>query len=1151
MRTLTGSIRTNYLSGDVEPKLRATIRRMRLDFGGELNVSNDNTVMATPDYAGDDFYDENAPVIWGDSCVSTQSVASYIKFRAVCRAAYLSTGYDNDMYVSRAIAPTNSWALSLVSLPENCLAGTRIGVHPKDDEVDELYYIWHTDASGNLVRRVLDYNGGSWNWISATTDLTLPTWSGLAIHPISEDEAILVGYDDPAIWVKYVIWDEVDEWDLCDYGQMFYVPHLSDNMVWQDAHWSDAEYVPGSSDRICIAITTTRWGTAHSLIFDKNAWVFSQPREIIASSEEWGNVRARVSGLSEMNSRLWAVVTREPVAYGSVNMAHHVALMSSADGIKWRDEDFVTVSPLRGKLLYLADRTYCYVVGNTGVARASATYKLGSDMTAMKNVLYEVNSVNYQVAGPGSAATINIEASNADEGTLDTDLVEPENEVEIEYGDGTNIDTYATALVSSTLRRQTLQEDSFTIPMMGKMSRVTGDRSYIPVAARVYDGPYSLHSNFSYDDGNPRLTMRAVTGVWTTEEDASAAPNKNVLVCEDGGIAVIPQTIYSQNFIFRIAWKARGSFHGNTAVFFYEDEDNFWEAGPRLGNAGVHILGIWRTINGVRSLMCTAKPLNLTTDSWYTLYVEVRPQRIRVFMKASDSYDFSTGTSWVVCYPYSTTTGYPSGGSYVGLNVDALEIGTLAGWLASGASGSGLASGVSGGTVDGAESITLIDLGASFTSADLGKYIRTENERRKIVRINSATSVLLDNWWAAAPASGDPYAIEGDGETQIAGAVYKEIWYCDGMIPWTIDDIVGDIIEMSGCDITEEYDGTIGTLSASSPVRRDIDVKMNTANSTNRIALWTSTTDTSGATAYSGLKVEEAVYYSKLTSVESDGVSGQTETVIARHPNMVPTLFLGAGSNRDIHFHCTQDYIAVSCNGHFLTAFPATELSVGGHIAKITSGTVTATEFCQPQDSFLWDANEKAASALQRLLKGRNVKLIERSDGSISYSRFETALGDAGDYDITMVETNDLQDGAFSTSLVELVGAEESAFHIDIESARRALKYARIDNPTIDTMQEALVEAVNVLEREKQSYERVATMLYAPDPALELEDVFGITGRAESYVVDSIQTEFRRDERSMTFASTVGARSAPEAIDTGTWGPDASAPEYDSGKEYG
>lgn len=420
MRSVSGPLRALFLSGDVTPRAKITLRRMRLDFGDTF-LRTYGTIGTTA--VGDDYYDRDYHIIWGDSCVQGERI-----FRLNSVAAQgVTTGI---MY--RAQDNVSTWGMTYLAAYENVLARCRIGVYPLSNG---SYRVWYANAGSDV--KIADLNPSDWAWTPVTATGVAITNSGLALHPISASEAIAVWYEDPCLYCQYLKWNDID-WSG---SGVVHVIIMSDSLVWSDAHWSDAEYVPGSNTKVSVVVNITAWGSAHSLVYNKTTDIWSQTREVMPSTEEWGNLRVWVSGLSTINNRLWAVTTRTPVGSRDIGMAYHVSLLSSVNGVHWMEEDFVTTSALRGKLHYIAGKNYCYIVGNASVARAGATYKLGTDIEngkdwagndqLQKYVLAEGCNFAFTHAGAGSVPEITIQSF----GTLDDlSILEPGVDIHVEIG---------------------------------------------------------------------------------------------------------------------------------------------------------------------------------------------------------------------------------------------------------------------------------------------------------------------------------------------------------------------------------------------------------------------------------------------------------------------------------------------------------------------------------------------------------------------------------------------------------------------------------------------------------------------------------------------------------------------------------------------
>jgi len=897
---------------------------------------------------------------------------------------------------------------------------------------------------------------------------------------------------------------------------------MSDDLVWADAHWSDAVISPDDANKIVVAVNLSRWGSAHTVVYDKQSGIWSQPREILPSAQDWGNLKVWVSGLSVINSRIWAVTVREPVGSGDVSMAHHVALASSTNGIDWRDEGYVATSTLRGKLLYRSDETHAYVAGNASVARATATNKLGYDNASLKYTMEEVSDLSIAHSGPGSAPELSAMAKNVDDAITDSGLLEIENELEVELGaSGGSSGSYAKMLLLQSTRAQTHKEDAVAIVGTGYMSRILGGTAYRPPAAKLYDGPYNIYSRFEFDTGIARLTVRQESGTWTAERISTVG--HYILACKKAGISLIPHSFISQHLIARTTFQAKVSIEGIYFVFWYEDEENYWQAGV-YNDAGTQKIVIDRWQSGVKTNKASsALSAAISTGNWYGLYLETMPGRVRVYLRRSDSFDFSSTTD-TTSYDCTAESSAPAGTHYPGLRVEEFE---------------DLEGADRTGTVDASDWDSLQDDSETFTLDDVGKWVKCNSQDRRISDYDPHV-IYIEPGWSDKPAVGDEYGIYPESTKDGPQAYFKELFVCEGIIPYTVDDVTNSMLELAGVSRTTSFTGTdVAIMGASSPLVGDVDVKVTSTESLAATATYLdffcSTAETAGDAAFSGLRVRIEQGWVTLQSV----VAGAATTV-AKQPCMVT--LPATTQSRQFRFQANKHVLIVTCDGHFVTAFPMWGQWPGGFVAKARGGdTATTTEFPEILDSFIWDANEAAASAFARLLRGRRAKVVERYDGSVSISRFDEELGVLGTYTTPMIQLDTGEDTTQLVSLIEMVGAEERAFYIDEDAARIVLRYARADNPTVESQYAAIVEAKRLADLGRQRYQPGRVKLYAPDPGLELEDKFWVDG--QGYIVDSATFVLASGKAD----AEIIARIAPTANDGGIYDTDA----YDSGKKYG
>ncbi len=1090
MRTM--SARNTYLSGTVTPTIRATLRRLRLDFGSELYYKNQADI-------ADDYHDG----IWCDSCITG---ANGYRVRVGGTAAYGSS--SDSMYHSLADTSTDDWTSTAFTAPSALHAYCRPGIYPAGDRTDSVYF-WYVDSSGELKRYTLDTS--AWIFSSATTGLALSSLDAVAVHPVSINTVVVVAFTEPYLWVKVATYD--GGWSY----SADWVVHMSDELVWSDAQWSDAVVSPDDSTKYVVALNLSKWGSAHTIQYDTTSGIWSQPREILPSSEQWGNLKVWVSGLEVIDSRIWAVTVRQPVASGEIRMAHHVALASSVNGTDWQDEYFVTESALRGKLLYNDGDTYCHVAGNVSVARAEATNRLGYDASGLKHTVTEVWGLGVNHSGVGAAPEIAIQATNTSDTLSDSGLLELDNEITVELGaSGTNYSDYCKGLLSAPVRFERWERDDLSLQAFGYSSRLFGNNAYAPLAAKNYQNPWYLYSNFNTEAGNARQTIRQVTGTWNTT--GSWEVGRHIMYCSVAGIALLPYKLLTPSFMMRAALKAKVSVEGNFIVFWYEDEDNYWRAGAYLDGSQEKVV-IQQYVDGVLTTKASTNA-TFTLDTWYHLYVDTRPGMIRVW--AATTADFTIN---YVSTTYDTTaeSTSPPVEHHIGLECEPFI---------------GFEGAEDTGTVTSATSSTLSDSGATFTSSAIGQWVRCNDQSLQVVDYTS-TALTLDGYWSETPSVGDDWGLYTADAADGPQMYCKEIFACEARVPWSIDDVINNMLGLCGISRSQVFTSTaIGGLGSASPTMTDVDLTLTTALGTGDSLFWCTTYNDEGPSAYSGTKLGISSTYVTLSDIEGNGrqaaapplTTFQDTTIAAVHPSLIDT-----GSNsKDLRIQANKDVIIVSCNGHFITAFPTETRCLGGYVATVGGGdAATTTEFPQMID-FIWDAATGAGSALARLLQGRRAKLVERADGSVAVSRFDSELANLGTYAVPLQATVSGGRIGERVALVEMVGAEERAFYLDPESARYKLNFVRADNPTVATQEQALVEAKRQAMLSRQRANALEATLYVADPGAELEDLFTVDGT--NYIVESCQfsIQLAEDGTPQVGAQIVG-RQIPDSITTGTW----------------
>lgn len=1087
MRTIDAAVRPAYLSGTVTPKITGTVRRLRLDFGGMPLVYNTYNVITAGVYSSDDYY---GALLWGDSCVTATS--SYL-VRLINSRAWAG-GHNNFASKTNSGSVPDDWVYADIT---NCatsqMSGTRLGIYPKP--ASDNLYVWYVAASDGAVYRE-ELATATWVWSSKTATGLPLTGTAHAIHPVAADRAFVVSYNAPHIQVRLAYWNGVDWTSSGSYAQVWMTNDLDSSTIF----YSDAELLSGTT--YCIVVNLAQTGAAYAILYDTVNAIYSQPTLICGGSADWTGYRVRPTGLSSYNARLWLACERELEASNETPQAYHVALMSSANGKNWREEGFVGIHACRGKLIYGAG-TYCFVAGNAAVYRAAASYKLGADPGDLKQTLTEATGWQLAVSGANASARLAVELKDDDYVWSASQLLEAGNEVSasISHASEAWSDLF-TAYLVDVERIRTYTTDGFKLTAGGPLSKLAGPLAWCQPAGKLYQGPQSFYSNFNLDSGSARFTVAQQTGTWSTERDTTLC--RYILKGQDG-IAIIPRSIASQWLTMVAHLKLKVSVEGAFIVFFYEDADNYWRAGIWRDGAQDKLI-IERITDGVASRV--EANTSVSTDMVFTLYVDARPGMIRVYLDTDD--DFSLGSE-TVNYPTSTeTVGYPLP-FHVGLEVLGFRDYT-------GANKSG--------TVDSATTNTLTDAG-EFDGADVGQYCRVttggEDYWRKVIAA-TADTITLQTDWSTVPSPGDEWGLYDEEDSNGPYVEFRDVGYCDCLPAWTVDDLVDDVLETSGVG-RDSAPISIGTISGSSPIVQDVDVRI--TNAAPSVILHASRPDAS----YTAYVVSCDGTWVTLSHV----LNGGAPSVIAKIPCLVSVAAIATTEIRVI-YDVDEGVICVYADDHCIGAFWNVGTGGSGYVA-VGAGTGTTTEYSNVRPSFIWDVAEPGNTALANLLRGRRAKLVERADGAIAISDFDTR-DDLGTWATSLIQ---LETGlTAAASLIELEGADVRAYYLEPSLARYNLLYARSTSESISGETETLSEARRIADLSEEVATYATPVAYAPDPAVECEDEVTIGGT--DYIVEgyALMLQSDADRVSARMQARVRKKKAPYyaegAWGAGTWG---------------
>ena len=1162
------SLRDQFLDGVEYPSVRATIRKSRLDFGGALHVKS---VALAGDSVGDDYHDQSVgPVIWGSAAVHTES--PYQMLQLISPAAWNTGGSE---YLYRRLVDlegTENWNYEQITGPSGVsFKGlTKIGMMPLP-ETPYVWLVYYVDASdGKMYREKYNSQTGAWSYKSVG-GLDLGDCVSAAVYPffyrdpleglLGEDYVVVASYTPPFLKYAIYFYDQVyDRWT----GYIYSRTDLQAEMNAVDVQWSGLGIAQGgndwgwSHDEDNRALVINVGDRAMSIVIDwDSTHGGSDPFEILPSSE-WGNMRCRISGCANINGRMWGVAQRWAVGTDDIRYAEHTSLVSSGNGADWRDEGYVIDIPVRGVPLMKPGGDYLYIVGNASVARARACSQIGEDPGDLKRIIYELDNMAVSFAGPGSTHQINLSAVDVDGGDL-ADFLTPGNEITVEIGANGVYGNYVTGELVDITKAESQEGDRYNLLCLGKLARAIGSMSYRPMGARMYEGPYSLYSTFTLDNGLPRLTLAPQTGEWINY--GVAKHGRYSLYCKKPGVAILPHLLSSNSFITRITFKPTVSFEGIYFILWWEDENNY----AKIGIKRTYLpwewgLSITVVQDGVEEIKEGSTIDHLLVDEWYTMTMAVFGNSVKLWFHSgmpgeTDPEKEKNGSYSISGLGFTLSEGFPPKSYQIGLEVEDFVLGT---WEGS----------IDYGTVDSSGSSYIQDDSQNFGSDAVGNWLVVSGYERQVVS-RTATRLYVTPDFPAPPAPGSAYSVYPRFEDgpMLPGAIFSDFFLYTGEHPWTVGLILGNMLELAGLTPDESVRPVINLVPLAQAtddqyISGHIDAVIEAAGpgfSSNPVImyLWASSTEIDNQYQFSAYKLvvesaETSLYF--VQSLNSGTLPYGYETLIARHPNLVRLSLPGQGLYNTIRVLANTNYIGVYAGAQLLTAFPLDDVIPGGYVSIETAlspgGQAWMMEFREVIDSFIWDSGIPLSGALQRLLQGRRVKFIENENGEIGVSRFTGDWGEivGGPPVIPVTSKNTGSTIQNRPAVIGVEGAVDRAYILDRELARVGVSsYERVDNPSIiGGPLDVMADAKREMDIRRGQSRPAQYQLYMPDPSLMIEN-WWTDDEGVRRTINSINMALQGGLDQMTVSFSLSTRGDGETPEPALW----DTALFDSGEEYG
>jgi hypothetical protein len=580
-------LREYFILGDVTPVIAATLRCNRLTWSVNRYAS---TLAGTT--VSDDYHDPGRKILWGDVAVDGASA----KVLRLCNpAAY---GGSSAWY-----AAVNDNDLDLVTGGPTSGQYRRCGVIGTTADTWRVFYINNSDQ---LYYRDIQASGSALTWTGTISNAgTLPasSGSGMSVSPVSATQCFVVGYKDPVVWIRLYTY-LAGAW----YASGAQILGTCDSMNWAEGLWLQAIRISGT-DRWIVVLPAGPGGQCQSYVYELATGVYTPANFILATPGDDFLRRVWLSGLSgPYNGRYWGVVYSDVEGDEDTYYAAYTGLVSTADGISWRDEGYVTSLDIRGKLLIVSNTPV--IASSTSHLSTSGIYRLGLDTAAQKHTI--TNLVSLQIDYPGQNAVPQAMLTLHNE---DTALARPGALLDITVGvEGVEDSiTIFAGYLDQPITDFAFNKEEQRWLARGKLSRLIGESAYQPVTTLDWRGRSHWYTNFQINNvAVTGLVIYSGESYWLSE--VRPADGRFNLKCTKSGTAIVPGVWHTDDLFLRCRFQTEK----DAGFVFYVAEDNQadtdrWELGVRETN-----LQIAKLVDGMRTVVATAT----ATSHGYTVNTE-------------------------------------------------------------------------------------------------------------------------------------------------------------------------------------------------------------------------------------------------------------------------------------------------------------------------------------------------------------------------------------------------------------------------------------------------------------------------------------------------------------------------------------------------
>lgn len=1039
-------------------------------------------------YIGEDQNDTgNGPVLAHDSIVTSTGRIIRVVSQAALRGT--SSNFSFNVYLSPGSFTTETYLHSFTPAPK---AWFRPSLAIANDGV--TIYLSYVNTSGTVTIKKSVNNASTWTQVDTVSmPATINGTSGAVAMTeagctnTTYGQILVLSYEDPYAKIYKYGWSTIHTLSKLD---KYYSPRY--------AQWFDAEAL---GDGYIQMVSVSANGSSQAQTFRNG--VYSDPMMIYGIDPDYPDHQCLISSLTQYGDRLYATLIRK-VASGTERLYVNETLLAwTTDGINYAipENGRISQDATRGKIQIYDDYFYCVSQGN--VYKGDFVKSLGN-ITAAGT---EIEAMQHQVSASGDQKT-EISA------TIPYNSVTyPRAHIEL-YADATGAtdQLYASGIVDKY--PFSVNPGAATQQVLARGLAGVMNNYYSPIAD-TFEGQESWYQSLRESDGG----QIPYKGAWRFRESSLQwyAPKRREKAL---GLSLVPVSV-SGNWTASVRLSSRGYAFGAGLAFWIElDEDTGEYKDDYLAvivsNPGTTKIEVIRVTADIVTVLKTITPsISYTAGIFHSLYVSKTSEGINIAFKQSVTGTFS---QHLVYYTELGDFREPQ------KSMVAIAVKPRADILIRSLSDTELTR-IYLTSVSDFPNSGVVQIGneriaySSKSTSDNSLRILRRGEHGTPISTHSVDDpVYMYNEYALFRGIQlyelRPMLSANDAAKRIitrAGLVYNQ----KNTIEWD----TGDGLPTSVWRATNGHTITSGKVAMNGYMLTTInksgfdativgDILNNGTPSDLGFVIWASDPDVQANCA----KTE--VFY-RYDNGSGTIIMKRNGTVYSVSPwNWAFAPYTDTGQYRTLRILANNEKISLFIDRRLAVQIPMKMgYSPTGYLGVTGANSnlreLVVPELSDPIGSFFWDADDSAASALNKLMEGQSMSIKENPDGSIVASKFRTGRDSLGTWtNDKITQAQKAPDERYWLGGVTVWGKEHWAPMADKYAL--GTRWIKIEAPYLGTEEECRQEAAYqiALARGQADRREVTGVL---DPNAEVFDevtleAFGPYLTSGTYVIEAIRT---------------------------------------------